>query len=193
MQRTIPSVMLAFVLFASLAATETCWGAESEEVLAVFRNPAVPGFLFLAAFVWIGVALFCLFKSPAGRDALRFFAGLCFIAGVLFGVLGLSLCEQIVATETGLRFSRWEFVGKREVTIPFSKFRTVEVVRPNDARRKRAPFQKYHHKWHFPSGDDRRLWFIDTKEKEDRLISILTEHGVPVRDRRRGSGRPKFR
>lgn len=190
----IPRLMTALAPFVMFAASETCLGAESEEVLAVYSNRAVPGFFFLAALIWIGTAVFCLFKSPAGRDALRFFAGLAFLAGVLFGTLGLSLAEQVIVTETGIRFSHWELDGKHEVRVSFLEIQEVEITRPADGSHKYAPYLNYHHQWRFNhSGDSRRLWFIDTKEKEDGLISILAEHGVRVSDRRRGARTPVFR
>ena len=171
----------SFVLFAS---AETCWGAESEEVLAVYTNRAVPGLLFLAAVFWIVVAAYCLFKSPAGRDALRFFAGLACLAGLFFGWAGLCYVEKLTVTETEIHFSYWED-GRRDVRVPFERIREVVITRPRDGSHHYAPYLRYHHRWRIDRRIDRRLWFIDTKAKEDNIIGILSEHGVRVRDNRR--------
>jgi len=177
--------LVAFMTFFLIAGAETCWGAESEEVLAVYTNRAVPGLLFLAAVTWIVVAGYCLLKSPAGRDALRFFAGLAFLAGLLFGCMALSFTEKAKLTTTAMHFSYWEIDGNHDVRVPFEGIREVEIMPPTGGSHKYAPYLRYHHRWRVDNRFDRRLWFIDTRQKEDTIIGILAEHGVRVRDNRR--------
>ena len=173
------------VSFVVIASGGTCQGAEPEEVLAVYTNRVVPGLLFLAAVIWFVVAAYCLFRSPAGRDALRFFAGLAFLAGLFFGWAGMCFVEKLEVTGAGLHFSYWED-GRRDVRISFKEIYEVVIERPKDGSHRYAPYLRYHHRWRIDRQVDRRLWFIDTKEKEDALIGVLAEHGVRVRDNRRG-------